>query len=62
MQLETCDPPCMLSGLWFDPWKLWAYWFVLFVFPPMRLQAPSALSFFSVVHPFGELVLSPMVG
>jgi hypothetical protein len=38
MQLE----PCVLFGWYFSPWKLWGYWLVHIVVPPMGLQIPSA--------------------
>jgi hypothetical protein len=42
MQQEPWVLPCILFGWWFSPWKLWGYWLVHIVVPPMGLQIPSS--------------------
>ena len=53
MWLEPWVPPCVLFGWWFRPWKLWGYWWVHIVVPPMVLQPPSAPSVLSPAPPLG---------
>jgi hypothetical protein len=42
MQLETQVPPCVFFDWWFSLWKLWGYWLVHIIGPPIGLQTPSA--------------------
>ena len=42
MHLEHWSPPCVLFDLWFSPWKLWEYWVIHILIPPVALQTSSA--------------------
>jgi hypothetical protein len=55
MWLEPWVPPRVLFGWWFSPWKLWGYWLIHIVVPPMGLQTPSAPSVISLYPPLGNL-------
>jgi hypothetical protein len=55
MQLEPWVPLCVFFGWWFSPWKLWGYWLVYIVVPPMGLQTPSAPWVLSLAPPLGTL-------
>jgi hypothetical protein len=53
--------PLYVFGWWFSPWELWGVWLVNIVLL-MRLQAPSAPSFLSLIPPLGTPMLSPLFG
>jgi hypothetical protein len=53
MRLQSWVPPCVLFGWWFCPWKLWVYWLVHIIVPPMELQIPSASWVLSLNPPLG---------
>jgi hypothetical protein len=53
VQLEPWIPPCVLFDWWFSPWKLWGYWLVHIVVPPMGLQTPSAPWVLLLAPPLG---------
>ena len=55
MQLESWVPPCVFFGWWFSPWKLWGYWLVHIVVPPMVLQATLAPLVLSLAPPLRAL-------
>jgi hypothetical protein len=55
MQLELWMPPYVLFCWWFSPWKLWGYWLICIVVPPMGLQTPSAPLVLSLALPLGTL-------
>ena len=55
MQLEPWVPPCVFFGWWFSPWKLWGYWLVHIVGPPMGLQTPSVPLVLSLGPPLETL-------
>jgi hypothetical protein len=60
MHLEPWVPPCFFFGWWFSPRKLWGYWLVHIITPPMGLQTPSAPSILSLAPLLGDPVLCPV--
>ena len=55
MQLEPQIPPCVFFDWWLSPRKLWGYWLVCIVVPPMGLQTPSASWVLSLAPSLGTL-------
>jgi hypothetical protein len=51
-------PPCVFFDLWFSLRKLWEYWLVHIVVPPMGLQTPSAPWVLSLALSLGTLSFS----
>jgi hypothetical protein len=55
MQLDPWVLPCVFFDWWFSPWRLWGYWLVFIVVPPMRLQIPSPPWVLSLAPSWGTL-------